>query len=111
MYRSKKVLISSISEQIKEISILHRTGQSRVITISGKVYDVKFSDLVASLNGACKNFPNRIHLKYCLFSVKQFEKLVSLTNYSICKKSTKNKEFGYLETDIKYIPRIEQITF
>lgn len=109
MYRSHKVPINEISSTIKEISIMHRTGQTRVITNDDQVIDVKFKDLVTNLNQVHSNFSQCIKIKYCPFSKKQLEKLVTSTCYAVCSKPVKNKELGYLETEIEFRPPAKQI--
>ena len=104
MYRSNKVPINEINGMIKEISIMHRTGQTRVITNADEVIDVKFKDLVTALNQIHSRFAYQIKIKYCPFTEKQLTKLVTSTCYTRCSKTIKNKELGYLETCIEFKP-------
>ena len=109
MYRSHKVPIHEIRSMIKEISIMHRTGQTRIITTDDEVIDVKFKDLVTTLNTIGNNFARSIKVKYCPFTHKQLEKLVTQTCYRYCEKTVKNKELGYLETCIEFREPPKQI--
>lgn len=99
-----KQSIADISESIKGISIVHRTGQCRVITDLDEVIDVRFSDLLKSLVENHDKFHRELTIKYCQFTIAQVNRIVKKTSFSVSTTARKNTQFGYLETQVTYHP-------
>lgn len=87
---------SPISKKITTITIVHKTGRPRIIDDHNNIADIRFKDLVNSMNSSV-DFNEQIKIIYCKFAKNQVTKLVHQTTYAIDSNTVKEKKDGLYE--------------
>ena len=87
---------SNSNSKITTITIVHKTGRTRIKDEHENIKDIRFKDLVNQMNSS-EAFDNTIKVVYCKFAKNQVNRLVSQTTYSISSNMIKEKENGLYE--------------
>lgn len=89
----------SIQATITTITIVHKTGRPRIIDSQENIADIRFNDLIESMNASIM-YGDHIKVIYCKFAKNQVAKLVQNTDYAIDSGTVKEKQNGLFEVTL-----------